>query len=209
MAGNGHAGLAGGPSGDLYVGISVEPAEEFDRRGQDLFTVLDVSMTQATLGCRARDRGARRPERISVEPGTESGTVVRIKGGGVPNLNRRGRGDLYVTFHVVTPGGLSREERKLWERLAELRGERTSKREPGARPASSGVLRVDARGGWVVMDTSCLFCRIAAREIPADIVRESDRVVAFRDVNPQAPTHILLIPKGARDVRRRPGRSSR
>lgn len=45
------------------------------------------------------------------------------------------------------------------------------------------------------MDTSCLFCRIAAREIPADIVRESATVVAFRDVNPQAPTHILLIPK--------------
>ncbi|MGZ8581472.1 MAG: histidine triad nucleotide-binding protein [Actinomycetota bacterium] len=45
------------------------------------------------------------------------------------------------------------------------------------------------------MDSSCLFCRIAAREIPADIVRESDEVVAFRDVNPQAPTHILLIPK--------------
>ena len=45
------------------------------------------------------------------------------------------------------------------------------------------------------MDSSCLFCRIAAREIPADIVRESEGVVAFRDVNPQAPTHILLIPK--------------
>jgi histidine triad (HIT) family protein len=45
------------------------------------------------------------------------------------------------------------------------------------------------------MDTSCLFCRIATREIPADIVRESDGVVAFRDLDPQAPTHILLIPK--------------
>ncbi|MEX1264837.1 MAG: histidine triad nucleotide-binding protein [Actinomycetota bacterium] len=45
------------------------------------------------------------------------------------------------------------------------------------------------------MDSSCLFCRIAAREIPAEILRESDRLVAFRDVNPQAPTHILLIPK--------------
>ena len=45
------------------------------------------------------------------------------------------------------------------------------------------------------MDNSCLFCRIAAREIPADIVRESEGLVAFRDVNPQAPTHILLIPK--------------
>jgi histidine triad (HIT) family protein len=44
-------------------------------------------------------------------------------------------------------------------------------------------------------DTSCLFCRIAAREIPSDIVRESDRVIAFRDIDPKAPTHILLIPK--------------
>lgn len=44
-------------------------------------------------------------------------------------------------------------------------------------------------------DTSCLFCKIAAREIPAEIVRESDRLVAFRDTNPQAPTHILIIPK--------------
>jgi histidine triad (HIT) family protein len=47
----------------------------------------------------------------------------------------------------------------------------------------------------VTDDTSCLFCKIAAREIPADVVRESDRLVAFRDSNPQAPTHILLIPK--------------
>jgi histidine triad (HIT) family protein len=44
-------------------------------------------------------------------------------------------------------------------------------------------------------ETSCIFCRIAAREVPADVVRESDRLVAFRDTNPQAPTHILIIPK--------------
>jgi len=46
-----------------------------------------------------------------------------------------------------------------------------------------------------VSDTSCLFCRIVAREIPAEILRESDRVLAFRDIDPKAPTHILLIPK--------------
>ena len=94
--------------------------------------MLDVSMTQATLGAELEIEGLDGPERIQVDPGTESGTVVRIKGGGVPNLNRRGRGDLYVTLHVVTAGGLSREERKLWERLAELRGEQGSKREPAA-----------------------------------------------------------------------------
>ena len=46
-----------------------------------------------------------------------------------------------------------------------------------------------------MIDTSCIFCKIAAREIPADILRETERVVAFRDLDPKAPTHILLIPK--------------
>jgi histidine triad (HIT) family protein len=46
-----------------------------------------------------------------------------------------------------------------------------------------------------MVETSCIFCRIAAREIPADVVRESDLLVAFRDTNPQAPTHILIVPK--------------
>jgi histidine triad (HIT) family protein len=46
-----------------------------------------------------------------------------------------------------------------------------------------------------VVDSSCIFCKIVAREIPAEIVRESDRLVAFRDTNPQAPTHILIVPK--------------
>jgi molecular chaperone DnaJ len=111
VTGNGHAGIAAGPPGDLY-------------------TVLDVSMTQATLGAELEIGGLDGPERISVAPGTESGTVVRIKGGGVPNVNRRGRGDLYVTLHVVTPERLSREERKLWEELSALRGEQTSKQGP-------------------------------------------------------------------------------
>ena len=56
--------------------------------------------------------------------------MIRLRGKGVPNINRRGRGDLYVTVHVITPTDLSREERKLLEQLAELRGEVTSKREP-------------------------------------------------------------------------------
>ena len=130
VTGNGHAGLYGGPAGDLYVGLGVQPSPAFDRRGQDLFTVLDISMTQATLGAEIEIEALDEPERIRVEPGTESGTVVRLKGKGVPNVNRRGRGDLIVTLHVTTPGGLSKDERKVWERLAELRGEQTSKRDP-------------------------------------------------------------------------------
>ena len=127
VTGSGHAGVAGGPAGDLYVSLSVEPSPAFDRRGQDLFTVLDITMTQAALGAQVDIEGLDATERITVEPGTDSGTVVRLKGKGIPNVNRRGRGDLYVTLHVVTPHDLSREERKLVERLAELRAESTRK----------------------------------------------------------------------------------
>ena len=130
VAGNGHAGLAGGQAGDLYVGLSVEPSPAFERRGQDLFTVLDISMTQATLGAEIEVEALEGAERVRIEPETESGTVLRLRGKGVPHVNRRGRGDVFITLHVLTPGGLSKEERGLWERLAELRGEQTSKREP-------------------------------------------------------------------------------
>jgi molecular chaperone DnaJ len=135
VGGNGHAGPAGGPAGDLYVAITVEPAVEFERRGQDLLTVLDVSVVQAALGAEVDIETLDGTERIRVEPGADSGTVVRLKGKGIPNLNRRGRGDLFVTLHVTTPRQLSREQRSLLERLAELRGE-SSPRQP-----SRGELR--------------------------------------------------------------------
>jgi molecular chaperone DnaJ len=130
VGGSGNAGRADGPAGDLFVGIRVEPSLAFDRRGQDLFSILDLSVTQVSLGADVEIGTLDGVEHVKIEPGTASGTVMRLRGKGVPNINRRGRGDLYVTVHVVTPTDLSREERKLLERLAELREESTSKREP-------------------------------------------------------------------------------
>ena len=123
VSGNGHAGVAGGPAGELYVALQVEPSPWFDRRGQDLVTVLDISATQAALGASVAIAALDEDATVKVEAGTESGTVVRLRGKGIPHLNRRGRGDLFVTLHVVTPRELSRDERELYERLAELRGE--------------------------------------------------------------------------------------
>ena len=130
VSGSGNEGRAGGQPGDLFVGIRVEPSLAFDRRGQDLFAIADVSVTQVTLGADIEIETLDGMEHLRIEAGTESGTVMRLRGKGVPNINRRGRGDLYVTVHVVTPTELSREERKLIEELARLRGEVTSKRDP-------------------------------------------------------------------------------
>jgi molecular chaperone DnaJ len=121
IAGQGNAGIASGPPGDLIVGVHVEPSEAFERRGQDLHGVLDVSITQATLGAEVEVETLDGAERLRIEPGTQSGTILRLRGKGVPNLQRRGRGDLYVTVHIVTPRSLTKEERSLLERLAELR----------------------------------------------------------------------------------------
>ena len=123
VGGAGHAGIAGAPAGDLFVRLDVEQPEDFERRNQDLYTVLDVTITQATLGAEIVIHGLDGDETIRVESGTPSGAVVRLKGKGIPNLQRRGRGDLYVTLHVVTPTELSRDERALLEQLADLRGE--------------------------------------------------------------------------------------
>jgi molecular chaperone DnaJ len=130
VGGSGNEGRAGGQPGDLFVGIRVEPSLAFDRRGQDLFAIVDLSVTQVTLGADIEIPTLDGVEHLRIDPGTESGTVIRLRGKGVPNINRRGRGDLYVTVHVITPTELSREERKLIEQLAELRGETTSKRDP-------------------------------------------------------------------------------
>jgi molecular chaperone DnaJ len=132
VAGQGNAGPGGGQPGDLIVGVEVEPSEAFDRRGQDLHGVLDVSITQATLGGTVEIETLDGPERLRIDPGTESGTVLRLKGRGVPHLQRRGRGDLFVTLHIVTPRDLTREERTLLERLSELRDRAPS--DDGASP---------------------------------------------------------------------------
>jgi molecular chaperone DnaJ len=131
VPGAGHAGRAGGTAGDLYLSIEVDEHAVFERRGQDLLTVLELPMVQAALGAELEVETLDGPERIQIDPGTESGTTFRLRGKGMPNLGRRGRGDLYVTVHVTTPAQLSRQERELLERLADLRGEVAGRRARG------------------------------------------------------------------------------
>jgi molecular chaperone DnaJ len=126
MPGSGCAGRAGGPAGDLYVSFDVAPHPVFERRGQDLICELSVPMTMAALGADVEILTLEGAEVLRLQAGTESGTVIRLRGKGIPNLERRGRGDLFVTILVETPEPRSKEERTLLERLAELRGEKVA-----------------------------------------------------------------------------------
>ena len=133
ISGAGAFGRNGGGGGDLYVSLKVPPHPVFERSGQDLTCALRIPMTQAALGSEVEIETLDGTEKVSLPAGTESGTIVRLRGRGVPNLGRRGRGDLLVTVIVETPKARTKEERALLERLAELRGElpRKGKRLPG------------------------------------------------------------------------------
>jgi molecular chaperone DnaJ len=123
VTGRGQAGARGGRSGDLYVSIRVAPHAVFRRAGEDLGCEVSVPMTIAALGGGIEVPTLEDPERIDISPGTQSGEVVRLKGKGMPRVERSGRGELVVLLKVDTPTDLDPEQAELLRRIAELRGE--------------------------------------------------------------------------------------
>jgi len=123
LEGEGEAGAAGGPRGDLYVRFAVEPDDRFERMGDDLYTWVEVPMTLATLGGDVTVQTLDGEENVDVHAGTQSNTVIRLKGKGVPRRTGRGRGDLILRAHVATPTNVSKKEKELLRELAKLRGE--------------------------------------------------------------------------------------
>lgn len=126
IPGGGEAGEAGGGRGDLYVAFVVQPHERFDRAGDDLVTEATIPMTTAALGGALRFESFDGEEELKVDAGTQPGTVMRIRGHGVPRRNGRGRGDLVVRVQVAIPTELDREQEQLLRSLAELRDEETA-----------------------------------------------------------------------------------
>lgn len=121
--GRGDAGQFGGPPGDLYVELDVTPHDLFTRDGEDLRCTLKVPVSVAALGGKLPLETLDGDEVIRIDPGTQSGTVKRLRRRGVPRLQGQGRGDLFVELVVETPTDLSDEERELLRKLAELRGD--------------------------------------------------------------------------------------
>jgi len=125
LTGEGDAGQRGGPRGDLYVFLSVQPHELFERDNLDLLCTVPVPMTVAALGgeieapclvSNACDGQCKAP--VSVPAGVQTGKTVRIKGKGMPHLNGKNRGDLVVELFVETPTDLTPRQKELMQELA-------------------------------------------------------------------------------------------
>ena len=120
IAGEGEAGTQGGASGDLYVVIHVGEHEHFERQGSNLYSSVPITFAQAALGSEITVQTLGGQQQVKIPAGTQTGTVFRLKGHGVPVLGGRGRGDHFVSVTVVTPTTLTREQRRILEQLSEV-----------------------------------------------------------------------------------------
>jgi molecular chaperone DnaJ len=123
LSGRGHAGERGGPPGDLYVVVRVAEDERFLRDGSNLVTVVDVPAPAAALGTTVTVPTLDGDEEIKVAPGTQPGSVVTLRGRGMPTIGRGRRGDQQVVLNVVIPRNLTERQSEL---LEELRASLTS-----------------------------------------------------------------------------------
>ena len=123
MNGEGAPGENGGRKGDLLVEVAVEEGDEFERDGDDLRHRMPISFPQAVFGDTVEVPTLDGPVEMDVPAGTQSGETFRLRNKGMPRLQRRGHGDLYVKVQVFTPGSLNEEQREALEAFAEAGGE--------------------------------------------------------------------------------------
>ncbi len=124
ITGHGHAGELGAPAGDLYVRVHVRPDERFVRDGLDLIGQLDLRFSEAALGVTRTVETLDGDEKVEIEAGLQPGTVIVLKGHGMPSLRGGGRGDLRLIANVLVPRALDDEQRVVVERFKELEAER-------------------------------------------------------------------------------------
>ena len=120
LQGEGESGSAGGPAGHLYVVVQVQEHEFFRRDGNNLFCEIPVNFTTLALGGDIQVPTLDGADTVKVPEGTQTGTTLRLRGKGMPDVNGRGRGDLFATVQVQTPKKLSREQRQLLEQLSKV-----------------------------------------------------------------------------------------
>ncbi len=128
ISGEGDAGEQGGAPGDLYCQVLVEAHPFFTREGNDLYCEVPISFAQAALGARVEVPGISSTETLEIPRGTQSGSLFRIRGKGLPDVHGRGTGDLVVRVVVETPRKLTRRQEELLRELAKTEDENVSPR---------------------------------------------------------------------------------
>ncbi len=123
LRGQGHAGKNGGPNGDLLITVMVQPHEIFRREGTAVFCEAPITYAQAVLGGTLEIPTIDGKVKYDIPEGTQTGSVFRLRGKGIPVLNGRGRGDQYVTVTIETPKNLNKEQREALKKFSDLLGE--------------------------------------------------------------------------------------
>ncbi len=131
LSGEGHAGVEGGRAGDVYVLVRVRPDPRFVREGNDIFSTVDLTMTQAALGARVPIPTLEGDTELEFDPGTQTGKIVVLRGKGMPVLQGFGRGDQRVLVNVVVPRHLDDEQRHLLEEFDRRAGADTYRTDEG------------------------------------------------------------------------------
>jgi molecular chaperone DnaJ len=123
LAGKGEAGRSGGPAGDLYVVTHVTPSPIFERKGDNLEVEVPLTIPEAIRGADVEVPTLNGRKKLRVAPGTQHGTVQRLRGEGPPKLGGKGRGDLHYRFVIDVPATLSAEQSEAVEKLSEVMGD--------------------------------------------------------------------------------------
>lgn len=123
LRGEGQGGLNGGPSGDLFATVSIKPHKLFKRSGQDVLLEMPVSFVQAALGAQLTVPTIDGKVQYDLPEGTQTGTVFRLKGSGIPNPSGRGRGDQYIKVNIEIPKNLTGEQKEILRKFEDTVGE--------------------------------------------------------------------------------------
>lgn len=120
IPGKGGPGTGGGPAGDLFLRVRLAADPDFEVRGADLYHELELAPWEAVLGHQVAVPTLSGTIKLRIPPGTNNGKHLRVRGQGLPKSPGGERGDLYVVVQLQVPGTVSEEERKLWEKLAQV-----------------------------------------------------------------------------------------
>ena len=128
LRGQGNAGKNGGPAGDLLITVQVRPSPIFEREGTSLYNSVQLSFVQAALGTEIEVPTLDGNVSLNIPEGTQTGSVFRLRGKGIPSVRGGGRGDQFVTVELVTPKNLNAEQKELMRKLADSLGDKVKEK---------------------------------------------------------------------------------